>query len=161
MRAEGILGEDSEKAFELRDTRIQGFQIGLPHPEDLAVFQGVDIKDTGCLIDHAVHVTDPPARGSKLYNVFKAIAVDGIAAEQTAGHEGGPFCDVAFLVEELLFFERAMMEEPGKMSRLIAGERDVTGDVFEEKGVVHGGANLAKIDQRRGVWAALDRKSVV
>lgn len=116
MAGKGILGEDSEKAFELRDAGIQGFEIGLPHPADLAIFQGVDIKDTGCLIDHAVHVSDPPTRGRELYNVFKAIAVDGIAAEQTSRHEGGSFCYVAFLVEELLFFERAVMEEPGEMS---------------------------------------------
>src|SRR4051812_48080183 len=106
MTGKGILGENSEKAFELRDAGIQGFEISLPHPADLIILQRVDIKDSGCLIDHAVHVTDPPARRRELYNVFKTIAIDGIAPEQTAGHEGGPFCYVAFLVEELLFFER-------------------------------------------------------
>src|SRR5262249_53269438 len=125
VRGEGVLSKNAEEAFEAGDPLVEVFDVGLGDLEDLAVFEGVDVEDGGTLVDHTTQIAHPPAGRGKLNDVLVAVSVDGVAAEDAAGDEGGSLHDIAFAGEELFLFYRLVAQGRREMGLLLRGERDM------------------------------------
>lgn len=127
---QGILCQNTEKALKRGDLFIQLIQMGFFHEDDPAVFQGIDIQSAGLLGDKAFYITDPPPGRGELKDMFKAVLIDGIHAQQSADDKDGVLCHFSFLQEELFAPELFGLPEGKKIFFFVRTELYVSGDVL-------------------------------
>ncbi len=91
--------------------QVQLIQFCFRDKQYLAFIYGIDVQHTGGLGIEALHITDPPARWSKLKDVLETVRIDGITTQTALGNKYLEPMNIAFLVKQLFSFQLFMLQQ--------------------------------------------------